>query len=299
VLRDVGDQVNAGEALVVLHSAEVASAKSAYLSALVAQDVRRQATDRETRLSEQNISAGKDLLEADAAYRTSRLSASNLRQRLVNLGLTEIEIAQVERDQDTSARLVIRAPFGGTLIARGSVMGEAVEVGRELFTIADLSTHWLGLSIPSDNIGRVHVGQSVKATFPELPGASIRGSITWVDTSVDPRTRMVRARALVTRSTARPTTGLFGKARISIGDARQGAVVPRGAVQRHNGYDFVFVRKEPDLFALRRVALGNARGGNIEVVAGLDPSDSVVTDGSFIVMSEFLKSRLGAGCVDD
>jgi hypothetical protein len=39
--------------------------------------------------------------------------------------------------------------------------------------------------------------------------------------------------------------------------------------------------------------------GDVQVLEGLDSKDSVVTDGSFIVMSEFLKSRLGAGCVDD
>ena len=71
------------------------------------------------------------------------------------------------------------------------------------------------------------------------------------------------------------------------------------SVQRHEGNDFVFVRDESDLFALRRVALGNALAGNVEVLLGLNSTDSVVTEGSFIVMSEFLKSRLGAGCVDD
>ncbi len=57
-------------------------------------------------------------------------------------------------------------------------------------------------------------------------------------------------------------------------------------------------RDEPDLFSLRRVALGPARGDSVEVLAGLDLAEDVVTGGSFIVMSEFLKSRLGAGCTD-
>jgi hypothetical protein len=59
------------------------------------------------------------------------------------------------------------------------------------------------------------------------------------------------------------------------------------------------VKDSADLFALRRVNLGNSMDGDVQVLEGLDSKDSVVTDGSFIVMSEFLKSRLGAGCVDD
>ena len=74
--------------------------------------------------------------------------------------------------------------------------------------------------------------------------------------------------------------------------------MPRDSVQHHEGGSFVFVRNEPDLFALRRVALGTTYGDIIEVLDGLGPDDTIVTGGSFIVMSEFLKSRLGAGCTD-
>lgn len=296
---DIGEIVAAGEPLAELHSAEVASAKSEYLTAMVKSHIRFQSFEREKRLKEQSITAEKDLLEAEAAYRTARLEVGNLRQKLINLGLIEEEIAQIERDQDTSANLVVRAPFAGTLIERGSVIGEAVESGHALFTVADLSTRWLELSIPSDHVGRIQIGQLVEAEFPEIPGVAISGRINWIDTSVDPRTRMVRARALVTESAERLTTGLFGKIAIAIGETRSAAMLPRGAVQRHEGRDFVFVRDTPDLFVLRRVELGNSSNGQVQVIAGLQATDSVVTDGSFIVMSEFLKSRLGAGCVDE
>lgn len=298
VRHDVGDEVSVGEVLVELHSAEAAAAKSAFLSAIVELDIRRQAFEREGRLKDQEIAARKDFLEADAAHRTAQLAAGNLRQKLVNLGLTDEEIAEIERTQETSARLIVRAPFDGTLVERNAVVGEAANVGDPLFTIADLSTRWLVLSIPSNHAGRVDPGQEVEARFSELPDITVKGRITWVDSSVDSRTRMVRARALVTEDADRIKNGLFGEARIATGESRAAAVVPRDAVQRHEGGDFVFVRNQPDLFSLRRVALGASNGDNIEVLAGLEPSDAVVMDGSFIVMSEFLKSRLGAGCTD-
>lgn len=298
VRHDVGDQVKAGEVLVELHSAEVAAAKSAFLSALVERDIRHQGFERERRLKEREIAAEKDFLEAEAAYRTAKLAAANLRQQLVNLGLAEEEVREVAESEDTSARLLVRAPFEGTLIERNAVVGEAVETGGALFTIADLSTRWLALSIPSRHIGAVKLGQEVQARFPELPGVVVRGRITWMDTAVDPRSRMVRARALVTEEARSLQTGLFGEARIVTGQPRAAAVVPRDAVQRHEGDDFVFVRNEPDLFSLRRVSLGQTNGEQVEVLAGLNAEDAVVVDGSFLVMSEFLKSRLGAGCTD-
>lgn len=297
VFHDVGEEVQAGQPLVELHSAAVAAAKSDYLSALVQRETAEQTFQRQKRLQAEDISAEKDLLKAEADLRSARLAASNFKQKLINLGLTFEEIDRVEQNQDTSAQLMVRAPFAGTLVARSAVMGESVSMGQELFTVADLSTQWLKLSIPADSIGRVKVGQPVEATFAELPGAAIKGRISWIDTSIDPQTRMVQARAVVSPEGLHLTTGLFGKATIAIGETQNGALLPRSAVQRHQGADFVFVRDSADLFALRRVQLGNARGDRIEVLDGLSPSDAVVTEGSFIAMSEFLKSRLGAGCV--
>ena len=298
VQRDVGDQVEAGDVLVALHSSQVASAKSAYLTALVDRDICQQAFAREKRLREQNIAAEKDYLEAHAALRSAELAANNHRQRLVNLGFDRGEVDQIQREQDTSARLIVRAPFDGTLVERNAVVGEAVEVGDPVFTVADLSSRWLILSIPSRHIMQVRTGQQVSARFNELAGVSIRGEITWIDTSVDRRSRMVKARVLVTDDAARIKTGLFGRARVVIGDGHPATLVPREAVQRHEGGTFVFVQDEADLFSIRRVALGQTTGQSVEVLAGLSTSDPVVIDGSFVVMSEFLKSRLGAGCAD-
>ena len=299
VLRDVGDEVEEGDVLVLLHSAEVAAAKSDYLAALIEQDIRSRTFEREKRLKERKISAEREFLDAEAAHRTTRLTVKNLRHKLLNLGLTGQEIARIEKEQDASADLEIRAPFAGTLVERDAVAGEAIEDGHALFTVAELSTRWLALSVPAHYIGRLHVGQTVEARFSDLPGWVSTGEITWIDSAVDSLTRMVRARARVEDPKRRAKTGLFGEARILNGAERSAAVVPRDAVQRHEGADFVFVKNAPDLFSLRRVVLGDAEGEDIQIIAGVEPDEPIVIENSFIVMSEFLKSRLGAGCVDE
>jgi len=299
VRHDVGEQVEEGEVLVILHSAVVGSVKSEYLAAIVDQDISRQTFEREKRLKEQKISAEREFLDAEAAYRIARLRVNNLRQKLLGLGLTEGEIVRVEKEQDASANFKIRAPFSGTLVERAAVVGEAIDAGHALFTVAELSSRWLALSVPAHHIAQLGLEQTVEARFADLPGSTYTGRVTWVDSSVDPRTRMIRARALVSDPARRIKTGLFGEARILTGGERPAAIVPLDAVQRHEGGAFAFVRNAPDLFSLRRVQLGAAEGDNIHVVVGLEPDDAVVVENGFIVMSEFLKSRLGAGCVDE
>src|SRR5690606_10587379 len=129
---------------------------------------------------------------------------------------TQGEIQQIEQEQDTSARLVVRAPFDGTIVERDAVVGEAVDTGEPVFTVADLSSRWLMLSIPSRHITQIQRGQVVTARFEELPGVDIRGTITWIDSAIDPQSRMIKARALVTEDADRIKTGLFGRAQVVI-----------------------------------------------------------------------------------
>ena len=158
VNHDVGDTVNAGDVLVELHSAQAATIKSQYLSALVERDIRHQTFTREKRLFEQKISAEKNYIEAQASHRAAELAVNNLRQQLINLGYTPQEVQKIEKDQDTSANLLIRAPFEGTIVSRDAVAGEAKASGQPVFTIADLSTRWLILSVPSRHIAHVQRG---------------------------------------------------------------------------------------------------------------------------------------------
>ena len=168
-----------------------------------------------------------------------------------------------------------------------------------MFTLVDLSELWLELSIPADRMAVVEDGLTVEATFANVPGFSATGTISWVDTGIDERSRMIKARAVVPNAERKLRVGMFGEARILASGSERALQVPRSAVQRLDGRSYVFVKLEDDLYALRRVLLGTRRDRVIEVFQGVDAEDSIVVAGTFTVMSEFLKSRLGAGCVDE
>jgi multidrug efflux pump subunit AcrA (membrane-fusion protein) len=61
----------------------------------------------------------------------------------------------------------------------------------------------------------------------------------------------------------------------------------------------VFTKVTDDLFEVRRVDVGGRNGEYVEILAGLMPEEQIVAAHSFTVKSEFLKARLGAGCVDE
>jgi len=158
---------------------------------------------------------------------------------------------------------------------------------------------WLDLSIPEDEVSLISVGQPLVATFDAQSGLEVSGQLTWIGSSVDEESRMVKGRAVVPNPDRLMRHGMFGQVHLSTGNASNDLYVPVGAVQYIDGFPFFFFFLANDLFELRRVVLGGRGDAGVAIVAGLDPEDEIVVTHSFTLKSEFLKSRLGAGCVDE
>ncbi|MCH7591726.1 MAG: efflux RND transporter periplasmic adaptor subunit, partial [Planctomycetes bacterium] len=158
VHADLGDSVEEGELLVEIASSEVADAKRDLLVAIVKERVQRLAYERERRLVEKEISAARNFQQAEAEFLMAQLTVSSARQRLINLGFTAGEVRDVEETKSSSSLVHVHAPFGGTLVERSAVVGEAAVPGTPLFTLADLDVMWLNLLIPESRLSGVTVG---------------------------------------------------------------------------------------------------------------------------------------------
>lgn len=297
---DVGDRVEEGQILAVINSVEVARAKSAYLSKTAELEARTTVFEREQKLVDENIAARRDFQDAQAALKLAELEVRRTHQQLINLGFTESEVADIAVEQSSSSDLYVRAPFGGTVVDRTAVLGEAADSEGSLFEIADLTTMWIEIAVPEERVFQIERGGEIVASVRALPELKIPGQITWISPRIDERTRMVRARAVVANDRGILRHGMFTEVAAMIGGTSSSLLVPDESVHEIDGAPFVFVRQEPDLFAVRRVDVGpHTASGTIAILAGLTEAEEVVTGGSFTMKTEFFKSRLGAGCVDD
>jgi cobalt-zinc-cadmium efflux system membrane fusion protein len=129
-------------------------------------------------------------------------------------------------------------------------------------------------------------------------GSAVIGTLEWIAAKIDPRTRMISARAELPNPDGKLRDGMFVRCRILTGGAERSTLVPSSSIQEIEGKTFVFVRIEGDLYEARRVELGTRYNGEVEILAGLDQEDEVAVEHTFLVKSQFLLSRLGAGCVD-
>jgi len=193
------------------------------------------------------------------------------------------------------ARVVLTSPISGTVVARSVHVGQWVMPSNTLFQVVDLDELWLMVSVYERELRYVRRGQAVQVEVRAYPGEVFRGTVALVGNTLDKRTRSVAVRVVLQNRKHRLKPGMFATARILGTHAhapRKMLVVPWAAVQVVDGHRSVFVRVAKGVFALRKVHTGEQVGEYVEVLNGLSRGDEVVTDGSFLLKGELLKSTL-------
>jgi cobalt-zinc-cadmium efflux system membrane fusion protein len=69
-------------------------------------------------------------------------------------------------------------------------------------------------------------------------------------------------------------------------------------VLEDEGRSFVFVHLQGEFYVRRPVTTGRTWAGWVEITQGLQPGQVVVAEGAFLLKSDVLRSKMGAGCAD-
>jgi cobalt-zinc-cadmium efflux system membrane fusion protein len=294
---DLGQEVKRGEVLAEISSPDVAEAKAALLKAVAEETVSSEALVRERKLFEKKVLSAQDLYDAEARHTTAVAGLRAAEQMLLDLGFDRQTLDRIVSEQEAKSILPLLAPFAGTVIARDAVVGDFVAVGDQMFSVADLGTLWLNLAVSESDVGGLRVGQRVEIRSQALD-REIVGETTWISSRINETTRMAEVRADVANPDRSLRAGMFVDATIIVGESSTTLLLPRDTVYRFGGRPFVFVRLGVDLYELRRVEIRKGPRDLTAVTAGLTASDLVAVEHSYLLKSEFQKSRLGAGCVD-
>lgn len=295
---DLGDRVEPGQVLATIVSPAFGAAKAAYLQADAVVALWQKNHDREADLLARGVSTEKDVVEAETRLAESRITLSRAEQELISLGLSPAQITRVKETGDTTARYQVTAPFAGVVVERHAVIGEVCDPTQPLFAVADVARMWALLDIYESEVREIRAGQPVVLQVEGLAGAPVAGTVTWVSSQLDPRTRTLRARAELENPDGLLRANMFARATVTVRRAEPTVVVPREAVQWEGCCNVVFVRTSDTTFVPRKVHLGPATGAVYEVVSGLEGGETVVTQGSFLLKTEILKGNIGAGCCE-
>jgi HlyD family secretion protein len=98
------------------------------------------------------------------------IARANLNQANANLGLSQVNLGYA----------VLRAPSSGVITVRQAELGEVVEPGSPVVTLADLDHLWLRAYIAETDLGSIHWGQDATVTTDTYPGKRYHGRISFI-----------------------------------------------------------------------------------------------------------------------
>jgi cobalt-zinc-cadmium efflux system membrane fusion protein len=298
VVADLGEKVRKGDVLAIVDSPEISSAKAQYLNAQAQVTLAQVTYDRSKPLARAGTIPGKTELETLTDLTRAKAVLLEAKQRLKNYGFEDAALEAIVKTEDTDSKLNIVAPIDGIVVERHAVNGEYVEPNTQIFAVTDISTMWLWINVYQADIANVKIGQKV-VYRPTIDGSDeVPGTLNWIGAEVDPKTRTVRARASLENPQGKLRANQFGTVRILVEDEHDAIIIPRQSVQTNEGADVVFLPQgEPGVFRPQRILTKRTDSPNeIEVVWGLKPGESIVSDGSFWLKTEIMKGAIGAGC---
>lgn len=289
IRKNQGDSVRKGEVIAILDSRELAEAKRTFIDTAHDLEFERRALEREERLWKRNIASEASYLAAERAHHEAELEHRSARQQLEALGIGGGALqALLDNPESLLTRYEVRAPFDGTVVGKQVAAGQAVTEDEDLFTIADLSTVWVDVTVYAKDLNAVRVGQEVTIRSQAL-GAEAQGKIVYVGALVGGEARAATARVVLPDPEGRWRPGLFVTAAVVQEVVTVPVAIKREGLQTFRDWDVVFVRYG-DEFEARPLELGRIDGEWIEVISGLAPGEQYAAANSFVLKADVGKS---------
>jgi RND family efflux transporter MFP subunit len=215
------------------------------------------------------------------------------RERLKLWDISDEQIRKLDETGEVSRTLTFYSPVDGFVMDRKAFPQTAVTPDMDLYQITDLSKIWLNADVYEYEVPFVKVGQTVEMQLSYYPGKTYTGRVTFIYPTVDPVARTVKVRIEFPNPRFELKPQMFANVELKINYGNK-ILVPQEAVMDSGDRQYVFLVHDGGVFEPRDIQMGAKLDGKVVVLSGLEPGDTIVTSGNFLVDSESrLKSAMG------
>jgi multidrug efflux pump subunit AcrA (membrane-fusion protein) len=150
------------------------------------------------------------------------------RRRLEYWGMTKEQIEALGSRQEAQDYLVVSAPISGTIVEKKVRLGQFVQEGEILYTIADLSQVWLVLDVYESELSWLRLGQQVEITLESAPQRPMTGQVGFIEAVLNEATRSVRVRVILENPGGRLKPGMYAQALLRVPILADGSAAASG-----------------------------------------------------------------------
>lgn len=252
-VRAEGQQVKRGQLLFELYSPPLVNAQEEYLQAL--------------------------------ASGNNRLAEAS-QEKLFALGISKLQIDQLEKDKKVVQNINFYAPQSGVLVNLGVREGMYIKPENQVLSIANIDSIWLLAEVFEQQADWVRAGQIADAELPSLPGVIWKGKVDYIYPDLDPVTRTLRVRLRFDNAEEKLMPNMYAHVAIYAGEKKDVINIPREALIRGAEQERVILSLGDGRFKGQEVVAGMESDDRIEIISGLNEGDEIVVSSQFLIDSE-------------
>jgi RND family efflux transporter MFP subunit len=281
VLVDVGDRVNAGQAVATIDRAEVDAQVDATVAAVAVAHASVESAEAALANAVTEHDRAKNLFESGALPR-QRLDAAQTAHRsaVAQRDLAKANLAQAEatlrRVKEVQRDTTIYSPVGGFVVERNYDPG-AIPGDLPVVVVADIRQLKLEAGVSEMEAGRLKLGLPAAIAVQAKPGETFTGQLAAIVPEVDERNRHFRIEVRVSNADGALLSGMYATARLVVSSANQVLTLPREAVASRDGKRHV-LKVDGDKVTAVTVGEGLNDGRLVQIVSGLNAGDQVMAD---------------------
>jgi multidrug efflux system membrane fusion protein len=274
--KDIGSKVTKGEPLADIETPEVdqelSQARAARSQAEAQLGLAKSSAERWETLRKMDAVAQQEADERSSGYTQGQAALASA-------------TANVRRLEQLESFKHIYAPFSGTVIRRNTDVGALINAGnsgnnQELFVIAQISPIRVYIDVPEIYAASVRPGVAAEIELTSLPGQRYAAKVARTADAIDPATRTLRTEIDVPNRDGKLYPGSYAQVHFGVKTATMRLSVPVNALLfRSEGTRAAVVGADGKVH-LKPVVIGRDYGTDVEVLGGLDPSDSVILNPS-------------------
>jgi len=264
-----GQQVETGDLLIELDNAEIRANLNMAEASL---KQKRSQFRRSNKLGETRVVSDAELEEQEAG---------------VMMAEAELRAARARLDNS-----YIKAPFAGTVGLRRVSLGNLVGPETIITTLDDTDTIKLEFTIPETFLASLETGMTIEAKSAVYPNRVITGTVSTIDSRVDPTTRSLTVIAMIPNDEKLIRPGMFLTVELE-SERNDVLLIPEQALVPRQGRQFVFVIEDGKAVE-KQVELGVRAPGLAEIRTGLAVGEILITEGVQKVRSGAPVEALGS-----
>lgn len=260
--KNEGDYIQTGAKLYDLYSEQLNNAKQEYILAL-----------------EKKETLDNSIIDLNQLVQSSK-------NKLLLWGMSESQISDLAKTRKASTLTSFYSTASGYITTLESHEGDYVSEGAAIVRLSNLSTLWAEAQVYTSQLAGLDRDGNATVQLPDL-GKEITGKIQFVNPEINPDTRVNLVRISVTNPGNQLKPGMQAYVVLK-SRQRNSLTLPIDAVIRNETMNMAWIQIGKNTFKSVMVDIGLESDDRIEIKSGLKEGDVVVTNGAYLLNSEYI-----------